>query len=57
MHLYPHRFLGIVGHHDQEFPIEKLDVSRKGDLIASTSHDQKIRFWNIGYLEVIYFFP
>ena len=57
VHLYPHRFIGTVGHHHGnsgrpvDFPIEKLDVSRSGDIIASTSHDQRIKFWNISYLE------
>ena len=57
VHLYPHRFLGTVGHHHGDsgrpvdFPIEKLDVSGSGDIIASTSHDQRVKFWNIAYLE------
>ena len=57
VHLYPHRFLGTVGHHHGDsgrpvdFPIEKLDVCGSGDIIASTSHDQRVKFWNISYLE------
>jgi len=30
VHLYPHRFLGIIGHHEDEFPIERLDVNTTG---------------------------
>nr|SVE75810.1 EOG090X07S3 [Daphnia hispanica] len=47
--LFPHRFLGVVGHH--KFPIERLDISTCGHYIASTSHDGRVRFWNISYFE------
>ena len=59
VHLYPHRFIGTVGHHHGDggravdFPIEKLDVSGSGDIIASISHDQRVKFWNISYLETM----
>ncbi len=52
VHLYPHRFVGAVGHHEGRFPVEKLDVSSTGELVASISHDQMVKFWNISYLEV-----
>ena len=35
------RFLGVVGHHEQELPIEKMDVSSSGEIIASISHDNR----------------
>ena len=41
VHLYPHRFLGVVGHHEGELPIEKMDVSSSGEVIASISHDNR----------------
>lgn len=53
VHLYPHRFIGTVGHHEHGFSVERLDISGEGELLASISHDQKIKFWNIKYLEVI----
>ncbi len=52
VHLYPHRFLGAIGHHEKGFGVERLDVSGSGGLVASVSHDQRIKFWNIEYLEV-----
>jgi hypothetical protein len=52
VHLYPHRFIGTVGHHEGRFPIERLDISASGEIIASISHDQRIKFWSIKYLEV-----
>ncbi|XP_014256853.1 exosome component 10 isoform X1 [Cimex lectularius] len=48
-HLYPNEEVGIVGQHDM--PVEGLEMSRDGDLIASTSAENKLKFWNIGYLE------
>lgn len=49
VHLFPHRFLGVVGHH--RFPIERLDISTCGHYVASTSHDGRVRFWNISYFD------
>lgn len=49
MHLVPGRILGIVGQHS--LAVEALDISHDGELIASSSHDNDIRFWNIKYFE------
>ena len=67
VHLFPHRFvgkifknqnlngffnvifLGTVGHH--ALSVERLDVSYDGELIASSSHDNCVKFWNIKYFE------
>ena len=35
------RFLGVVGHHEDEFPIERLDVNTTGEIVASISHDNR----------------
>jgi len=51
VHLFPHRFLGVVGHHEDEFPVEKMDVNTTGEVVASASHDNRVKFWNVGYLE------
>jgi WD40 repeat protein len=51
VHLYPHRFLGVVGHHEGSFPVEQLDVNTTGELVASVSHDNRVKFWNVAYLE------
>jgi len=51
VHLFPHRFLGVVGHHEDSFPVEKLDVNTTGELVASISHDNRVKFWNVAYLE------
>lgn len=49
--MFPHRQLGIVGHHD--FSIETLDISNNGTLIASSSHNNDIKFWNVQYFETL----
>jgi len=51
LHLYPHRFLGVVGQHEDDLPVEILDVNTSGELVASGSHDNRVKFWNVQYLE------
>lgn len=48
-HLFPHRHLGIVGQHD--LSIENVDICNTGEFIASSSHNNDIKFWNIKYFE------
>lgn len=49
MHLVPGRVLGIVGQHS--LGVEAMDICSNGELIASSSHDNDIRFWNIKFFE------
>ncbi|XP_061393674.1 WD repeat-containing protein 55 homolog [Musca vetustissima] len=49
VHIAPFRNLGIVGQHSM--PVESLDVSNSGELIASSSHNNDVRFWNVKYFE------
>ncbi|KAG4068305.1 hypothetical protein HA402_007825 [Bradysia odoriphaga] len=49
MHVVPGRNLGIVGQHS--LGVEAMDISSSGELIASSSHDNDIKFWNIKYFE------
>ncbi|RVE47761.1 hypothetical protein evm_007516 [Chilo suppressalis] len=50
-HMFPQRQLGIVGQH--RMPVEVLDISYDGQYIASCSHDNDVKFWNISYFESI----
>ncbi|XP_063838863.1 WD repeat-containing protein 55 homolog isoform X2 [Ostrinia nubilalis] len=50
-HMFPQRQLGIVGQH--RLPVECLDISHDGQYIASCSHDNDVKFWNISYFESI----
>lgn len=48
-HLFPHRHLGVVGQHD--LSVENVDICNNGQFIASSSHNNDIKFWNIQYFE------
>ncbi|XP_068621172.1 WD repeat-containing protein 55 homolog [Battus philenor] len=50
-HMFPQRQLGIVGQHN--LPVECLDISHDGQYIASSSHNNDVKFWNISYFETI----
>lgn len=49
--LFPHRHLGIAGQH--EFSVEALDISNDGTLIASSSLNNDVKFWNVQYFETL----
>ncbi|XP_022084469.1 WD repeat-containing protein 55-like [Acanthaster planci] len=49
VNILPNRFLGVIGDHD-DFPIESLALSADKQILASCSHDQKIKFWNVAHL-------
>ncbi|XP_030373933.1 WD repeat-containing protein 55 homolog [Scaptodrosophila lebanonensis] len=48
-HIAPYRNLGVVGQHNM--PIEALDINTNGELLASSSHNNDVRFWNVKYFE------
>ncbi|KAG6454023.1 hypothetical protein O3G_MSEX008482 [Manduca sexta] len=50
-HMFPQKQLGVVGQH--RLPVECLDISHDGQYIASCSHDNDVKFWNISYFESI----
>lgn len=50
-HMFPQRQLGVVGQH--RLPVERLDISHDGQYLASCSHDNDVKFWNISYFETI----
>lgn len=45
----PGKQLGIVGQHNMA--VETMDICNTGEFMASSSHDNDIRFWNIKYFE------
>lgn len=49
VHLYGHRFVGVVGQH-KDFGVENMSVSCDGSILASCSMDEVVRFWNVEYL-------
>lgn len=48
-HIAPYRNLGIVGQHT--LPVTALDINSTGELIASSSDNNDVRFWNVKYFE------
>lgn len=48
-HIAPFRNLGIVGQHN--LPVEAMDINHSGEFIASSSHNNDVRFWNVKYFE------
>ena len=48
VNVHPNRLLGAIGDHD-EYPIERLVVSHDKRTLASCSHDNTVKLWDIGY--------
>jgi WD40 repeat protein len=47
--ILPNKFQGIVGEHE-DFPIECIKISHDKTYLASSSHDDTVRFWDVRYL-------
>ncbi|GAB1601786.1 WD repeat-containing protein 55-like [Argonauta hians] len=52
INILPNRFLGVIGRH-VDFPVENLSLSRDKKYLASCSHDQTVKFWNLDVLSDI----
>lgn len=46
VNILPNRFIGVIGQHG-DFPVENLTLSRDKNTLASCSHDQTIKLWNV----------
>jgi len=47
--IHPNKLLGVIGEHE-EFPIERIRLSRDNKYLGSCSHDNTVKFWNVEYL-------
>jgi hypothetical protein len=47
--LRPNKLVGIVGEHGED-PVERLAWAPGGRLLASSGHDDAVRFWDVAYL-------
>ena len=47
--MHPNKLLGVIGDHE-DFPIEVMKFSNDKRLIGSTSHTNKVHFWDVAYL-------
>jgi len=51
--IQPNKLLGVVGEHEENgigVPIEHMAFSYDRSFLASTSHDQVVKFWDVKYL-------
>ena len=48
----PNKLLEVIGQHeeDEHFPVLSLSLSNCGNIVASTSHDNSIKFYDISAL-------
>jgi len=46
--ILPNQLLGVIGEHE-DLPIERLALSRDKKYIASCSHDNSVKFWNVSF--------
>ncbi|GFR46760.1 hypothetical protein Agub_g8386 [Astrephomene gubernaculifera] len=46
----PNRLLGILGQHNEDFPVERLALSHDRRVLASTSHDSAVKLWDLSLL-------
>jgi len=46
--ILPNRLLGVVGEHEN-YPIERLKLSRDSNMLASCSHDNTVKFWDVSF--------
>ncbi|XP_077624910.1 WD repeat-containing protein 55 [Crocuta crocuta] len=52
VNILPNRVVGTVGQHAGE-PVEKLALSHCGCFLASSGHDQRLKFWNMAQLRTV----
>lgn len=50
INLQPNKLIGIVGEHEEDFPVERICRTADGTLLASISHDAHVKFWDVSYL-------
>jgi WD40 repeat protein len=44
--IQPNKILGVLGDHE-DFPVEGMQRNRDGRVLASYSHDNRVRFWDV----------
>ena len=50
VNILPNSFQGLIGEHNN-FPIERIRLSPSKNMIASCSHDQTIKFWDVSHFQ------
>lgn len=52
VNILPNRVVGSVGQHPGE-PVEELALSHCGRFLASSGHDQRLKFWDMAQLRAV----
>ncbi|XP_004696729.1 WD repeat-containing protein 55 [Echinops telfairi] len=52
VNILPNRVVGSIGQHAGE-PVEKLALSHCGRFLASSGHDQRLKFWDMTQLQAV----
>jgi WD40 repeat protein len=52
VNILPNRVVGTVGQHAGE-PVEELALSHCGRFLASSGHDQHLKFWDMAQLRTV----
>ncbi|KAG9302850.1 hypothetical protein G9A89_009627 [Geosiphon pyriformis] len=47
--ILPNKFKGVIGDHE-DLPIERIRLSYDQQYLASCSHDNSVKFWDVGFL-------
>jgi len=47
--LFPNKLVGVIGRHS--LMVEQMDISSDGRTLATTAHEEEVRFWDVGFLE------
>ena len=50
LNILPNKLVGIVGNHD-EYPVERLSLSPDKSTLASASHDDTVKLWDLTALQ------
>lgn len=50
LNILPNKLVGIVGNHD-EYPVERLSLSPDKLTLASASHDDTVKLWDLTALQ------
>ncbi|KAJ3206316.1 WD domain repeat-containing protein 55 [Clydaea vesicula] len=45
--ILPNKFVSVLGEHEENFPVEKVDISCDKKVCASCSHENTVRFWSL----------
>lgn len=47
LNFFPHKVVTEIGAHSKGYPIESMALSYDNKFIATSGHDQKVRFWDV----------